>query len=203
MIVSHSNKFIFLKPRKVASTSLEINLAQSCSEQDIVTPISSYKPNTDSDVYIHQARNHEGLINHSTPREIIGKIGLYKWFSYKKITIVRNPYDLVVSWYWYKTEGKISFEEFVLNMPKLDNEQYYFYNPISLKIANFYIKFENLDQDYKSVCEFLDIEYEPLIQTKDKHRKDRKPYRDLHTKKTKEIIYNKYQQTIKTFKYEF
>ena len=40
MIISHKNKFIFLKPRKVAGTSFEIALSNFTCKTDIVTPIS-------------------------------------------------------------------------------------------------------------------------------------------------------------------
>lgn len=40
MIVSHAHKFIFLKTRKVAGTSMEIALSRYVGPDDIVTPIS-------------------------------------------------------------------------------------------------------------------------------------------------------------------
>ena len=40
MIVSHSNKFIFVKTRKTSGTSMEVSLSQVCGPDDIITPIS-------------------------------------------------------------------------------------------------------------------------------------------------------------------
>ena len=40
MILSHKHKFIFLKTKKTASTSLEIALSKICGKDDIVTPVS-------------------------------------------------------------------------------------------------------------------------------------------------------------------
>ena len=42
MIISPCHKFIFLKPRMVAGTSVEVTLAQHCGEDDIVTPIGAF-----------------------------------------------------------------------------------------------------------------------------------------------------------------
>lgn len=38
VIVSHEHKFIFMKTRKTASTSVEIALSRVCGERDIITP---------------------------------------------------------------------------------------------------------------------------------------------------------------------
>lgn len=40
MILSHLHKFVFIKGHKVASTSVEIALAQICGPEDIITPIT-------------------------------------------------------------------------------------------------------------------------------------------------------------------
>ncbi len=40
MLLSHEHKFIYVKGRKVASTSIEISLSPFCGPSDIVTPIT-------------------------------------------------------------------------------------------------------------------------------------------------------------------
>lgn len=40
MIVSHRHKFIFIKTRKTAGTSIEASLSRYCGPQDVVTPVS-------------------------------------------------------------------------------------------------------------------------------------------------------------------
>ena len=40
MIISKSNKFVFIKGRKVAGTSIEAGLSMLCTSDDILTPIT-------------------------------------------------------------------------------------------------------------------------------------------------------------------
>jgi hypothetical protein len=40
MIVSHEHKFIFLKSKKTAGTSIELALSQLCGPSDILTPLT-------------------------------------------------------------------------------------------------------------------------------------------------------------------
>ncbi len=39
MIVSHEHKFIFIKTRKTAGTSIEIGLSKYCGPMDVISPI--------------------------------------------------------------------------------------------------------------------------------------------------------------------
>ena len=41
MIISHKHKFIFIKTRKTAGTSIELFLSRFCGPEDIITPFQS------------------------------------------------------------------------------------------------------------------------------------------------------------------
>ena len=45
MIVSHSQKFIFIKPRKVAGTTIELKLSPFLESGDHATPIEPHEEN--------------------------------------------------------------------------------------------------------------------------------------------------------------
>jgi hypothetical protein len=70
MIISHKHKFIFIKPTKVAGTSIEVSLAKHCDKKDIITPITKFDKSSDEDKYSHPARNYKGFYNHIPPSEI-------------------------------------------------------------------------------------------------------------------------------------
>jgi hypothetical protein len=40
MIISHENKFVFIKTTKTAGTSIEIELSRLCGDSDVITPIT-------------------------------------------------------------------------------------------------------------------------------------------------------------------
>jgi hypothetical protein len=110
MIVSHRHRFIFLKTRKTAGTSVETWLSQHCGEEDIVTPFGVEEPG-------HRPRNAEGCYNHMPAAEIRARVGARAWGGYYKFCFERNPWDKVASQYYFTKarhglEG-MSFERFV------------------------------------------------------------------------------------------
>lgn len=104
MIISHSKKFIFTKPRKVAGTSVEVALAQYCGPEDIITENISSREIDDSESQDFK-RNDRGFFNHMSSRRIKKKIGEKIWHEYFTFTIVRNPWDMVVSRYFWNKKN--------------------------------------------------------------------------------------------------
>jgi hypothetical protein len=93
-IISFSHNFIFVKTRKTASTSLEVYLAQDCTEEDIITPIypenSTHKPRN----YLRQ----ESVMfyNHKPAIEIRDRCPLIFQKAYK-FAFERHPVDKCLS----------------------------------------------------------------------------------------------------------
>ena len=58
MIISHSKKFIFIKTRKTAGTSIEVYLSKFCDKDDIITPVG-----IESETSQHNPRNYKGFFN--------------------------------------------------------------------------------------------------------------------------------------------
>lgn len=104
MIISHKNKFIFTKPRKVAGTSVEVALSDFCGPEDVITEnVSSGE--IDEDRFDDYARNSQGFFNHMRPARIRQKVGNRVWDEYFVFSIVRNPWDMVVSRYFWNKKN--------------------------------------------------------------------------------------------------
>lgn len=107
MIISHRHRFIFLKPLKVAGTSIEVALAPHCGEDDILTPIGDFDSRWDEDRYQVLGRKHPGYRRHGSLALVRRNIGEAVWSDYFKFAVVRNPWDLVVSQYHWATRSGV------------------------------------------------------------------------------------------------
>jgi hypothetical protein len=217
MIISHKHKFIFIKPTKVAGTSVEINLAKHCGDQDIITPITEYATGNDSSFYLHNPRNFDGFYNHIPPDEIKRKIGDEIWNGYFKFSIIRNPWDIAVSRFcWNKKDDtnkfikfflkffeKYDFKKFIENYPERWTNNKFYLDADGNKYCDFYVKYEHLESDYNKVCQFIGIPYEKLPKTKDRLRKYKGNYKSYYNKYLRDIIARKFKIEIEKFGYKF
>ncbi len=151
-----------------------------------------------------------------------------KFDEYFKFTFVRNPYDRVVSaFYFLKNGGRNkfdkawseehlsnidTFEEFViaLNEEKFQNKittathfipQYKYITDQNDRVILDYIgRFETLETDFNYVCKKLNIDTQLAHQNKTKHREK---YQKLYTDEMQNIIYNIYKKDFELLEYSF
>lgn len=156
---------------------------------------------------------------HKTALEKIDEMGRENWDKAFTFTVVRNPWDKVVSHYHYRVktnqtklqENIIEFKNWVtLTYEKMD--EYYYDNPrmfmpqsdwISDENNNILVdkicRFENLETDFGIVCNRIGIS------AKLPHAKasDRRKYNDYYDDRTAEIVANWFRKDIENFGYEF
>ena len=116
-IISHRHKFIFVCPRKVATTSILASLAPRCAAADVIVgdPWTVSVPEVDDDEFrMPQSRNAHlfpgiaglrGGQRHLLPATIRQTVEAGVWDDYFKFTVVRNPWDWFVSMYCWKVRG--------------------------------------------------------------------------------------------------
>ena len=203
MIISHKYKFIFVKTRKTAGSTFEKLVSPYLGEDDICTgssrdetPALNIRPDTNG---------------HIPLRDIMSKY-FPEGTNYDIITIERNPYDKVVSsYYWHQhikphQFGDMSFLVYMKTCNLLPQDWKLYTIGGSLQYRTRVFKYENMDDIYLWLKKMrgLHIPLDKLGQTKLKSGiRKVKDYRELHNDNTKKIVLDLFPDEIKEFRYEF
>lgn len=163
MIISHERRIIFIKTKKTAGTSFEIALSRFCGSACIITPITSTDEETRRSLGFRTAQNHESyhwkdygitsagsFYNHIPANRVRSCIPTEVWESYKKITIVRNPFDVAISrYYWEGGESNgDSFVDFLKNHPQKIRENFKIAPLSGPSKLDIYLRYESLEKDF-------------------------------------------------------
>ncbi len=182
MIVSHKHRFIFIKTRKTAGTSIEVALSRIAGDDAIVTPLAPPEP-------LHEPRNYSGswrqtlrwvranprgsghsllqlardarvdrhcdFYNHMPAWLIRAQIGHDVWEEYFKFCFERNPWDKVASLYFWLARDCRDlppFEEWLFSAPDVVSD-WPLYSLDQECAVNAVGQYEKLNADLKSFLE--------------------------------------------------
>ncbi len=228
MILSHLYKFIFIKTSKTAGTSIEIALSKFCGEKDVITPISpedeklrrklGYRgPQNHTsplmeygvrDVvkYLVQGKKKRRFHNHISAKSIRRCVGESVWSSYYKFCFERNPWDRILSdYYWrYQSEPRPTIAEFLesdgpLVLKKKGFELYTLDGKIVVDRVCLY---ENLVEELERTRLLLGIpEKLDLPHAKSGFRNDKRKNREFFTEEQNKIIERLFSEEIRLFGY--
>ncbi|MGK7896072.1 MAG: sulfotransferase family 2 domain-containing protein [Xenococcus sp. (in: cyanobacteria)] len=230
MIISHKHKFIFLKTNKTAGTSIEIALSKYCGPHDIITPISPEDEKTRIDMGFLGSQNYLSPIwdysirdvakavlkgkrklrfyNHISAKEVKQYISQEMWDSYYKFCFERNPWDRIVSFYYwhYKSEPRPTISEFIESKVPLILKQrgIELYSIDGQIVVDQVCRFENISEELEVVRKKLGIpEKLNLPKSKSKYRKDKRSYHDILSDEERVKIAELFSDEINLCGYEF
>ncbi len=186
-MISHDKQFIFIHPGKCGGTSIKRGLE---------TLSNRTKPK-------FRLIKPPGHMNLSIAEKIVTEAGgIFE--NYFKFTMVRNPWDLLVSWYYHylTAHGLVEVDK--------PFESWLFKRGLKYKWENFevfdhVIRLENINSDYRELLKKLslspvDLKYHithNTIRVREKH------YSEYYTEHTAAIVHEKYNHVINKFEYKF
>lgn len=230
MIISHQHKFIFLKTRKTAGTSIELALSRLCGPDDIITPISpNDEPFRASGRCPQNWRMHGwwqskrplfqrywfevnagdyGFYNHMPAKEARALLNDDKvWRSYFKFAFDRNPWDRQVSAYHFRyrrTENPPPFSAYMRRKARVRINNYEIYSVDGDPCVDFVGRFENLAADFRKALKQVGAEFnQALPRAKGNFRESPKHYRGYYDDETRGLVSDWYAPEIALLSYEF
>lgn len=169
---------------------------------------------------MHNGANH--VCMHMRISKVKKSVGFAKFDNYFKFSFVRNPFVRMVDWYlwlWHeKQHGKKpnkvndpgTFEDFIRDyryvFKRSKNQAYSFIDnqidelTLRGKEIDFIGKVENIQDDWKKICEIIQIEYRKLPFLK---KIPPYNYKDFYTPETKDIVAKRFSKDLKRFDYDF
>lgn len=225
MIISHKYKFIFIKTEKTAGTSIEIALSKYCGDDDIITPISPIDEKKREELGYRGAQNYfipidkyslidylkviykrkaRRFYNHAPASYVKAYVSPEVWNTYYKFCFERNPWDKVVSWYYWihknKTPPPIS--EFVHSSKAEDIRGFDLYTIDSKVAVDKVYRYEELNDAMKDISERLGLPEVPsLPNAKSQFRVDKRSYHEILTEADIDQIQKVYAREIAYFGY--
>lgn len=196
------DNYIFIHIPKTAGESIELQLEGYSN--------AKYYTN-----YDHKRRIPN---QHLTAHEIKKELGKSKFDEKYKFSIVRNPFSRCISEYFWWIQfhsNHISFKDWVAKqlsnlinisqarpiLQRHNIEQYKFiYDTNNNILVDFIGRFENLQEDFNTICDKIGI---PKQQLPHKNKTKHKHYTEYYDDETREIVAEKYAKDIEYFGYKF
>ncbi len=229
MIISHKHKFIFIKVRKTASSSLEIALSKICGDDDIISPGDPEEELKRKEIGAKTAQHYKFPIskhkwwqvlgmffgyprktwyNHMPAEEIAQNLDPNIWNSYYKFCFERNPFDKVLSQYNARG-GNDKYGNVMGYIKSGDVARLRGFDMYTINrnvVVDDIFKFEEMDYAVKTISQKLNLEI-PLeiesIKAKGNRRKDRRHYSEVLSNEERNALEIIFAREIKLLGYEF
>lgn len=173
MLISHRHRFIFLKPKKTAGTSVEMWLEPLCAPPGH-TPTETTEPVITEFGIVGGRRTGASEMytywNHISATQLRDLIGKDIFDSYTKVATVRNPYDMLISAFHHfelprSKAAELSVEEVVERFRNWLKQQLpgYFSNTPLLMVGRkmcveFPIRYEHIHADVSAFLAHVGVD---------------------------------------------
>tara|TARA_R110002051_G_scaffold11260_1_gene41206 strand:- start:773 stop:2194 length:1422 start_codon:yes stop_codon:yes gene_type:complete len=201
-MISHANKYIFVHIPKCGGTSVEKSLLMAENVDLNLDAGGVFKLERLSE----EARREYKLSIAGKQHSFLSKYRAPFQKDYFCFTFVRNPWDLLVSKYFYfrRRYTRVSFKEMITRM---DDSKMWPRHRLSINQSDFinsnmdYVgRFENLESDFKKICTTLNLNPPKLEHL---NTTNHKPYWEYYDEETRGIVARRYEKDIETFGYKF
>jgi len=229
MILSHKHKFIFIKTEKTAGTSLEIALSEFCGPDDIITKITITDELKRKELGYRTAQNYNipfskyvqldwgrlllkrrtaKFYNHMSALEVKSLVSEEVWNTYYKFSFDRNPWDKMISWYYWKNRngGYDSIDDFMAKGMGGLVKGFDLYTIGGVKAVDDIFKYEDIPGALKTITEKLDLPKPlemPNYIAKGGARKEKKHYSELLSPEAVENVNIMAAREIRLLDYRF
>ena len=133
------------------------------------------------------------------------------WNDYFKFSFVRNPWDKMVSQYYFNhtkwVKPDTSFSQYIKKMGagiKITAYEYlhlpYLQDKDKTVLVDFIGRFESLQEDFNAVCDKIET---PRLNLRHVNKSNHKHYTEYYDDETREIVADKFKEDIDHFGYKF
>lgn len=227
MLLSHNHRFIFVHIWRTGGTSISEALRQHADPQwCVLRARRSAKVDEPSGSAVRHslwrrlfgrslpaARGPEYLSRHSTAREVRMRVAPEVFESYFKFAFVRNPFELLVSWYHNALQNETDkdtvhrkvtqmngFGDFVRWATSRPTLQVNFVTDRDgNQIVDFIGRFENLEADFAEVCRRIGVE----ASLPHAFRSEHQAYRGYYDAEARRLVEEHLRPDIERFGYSF
>jgi hypothetical protein len=145
--------------------------------------------------------------NHMSARGVRRVVGREVWGDYYRFAIERNPWDLVVSQYFwrYRNEEPPPFEDFVHRpvVRKLADTNARIYRVKGEIAVDRVCRFESLDADLAAVWAERELPGSPELPHAKSYSRPARSYRELYTPETRDHVAALFAGVVEGLGYEF
>ncbi len=228
MIICHRHRFIFLKTKKTAGTSLEIALSRHCGPDDVITDISpedererhelGYRGPQNTAVpllyyrpwdlvQVVRRRSRLQYRNHTGAAWLRRHVSRAVWEGYFKFCVDRNPWDRAISSYYWRNRHASQRQPFDVWLGSVGTGQISNFDIYSIRgrvAVDRVLRYEHLEADLKEVANHLKLPEELVLpRAKGQYRVDRRPYREVLEPAQRDRIAAVCAREIELLGYEF